>query len=299
METAQETSGETLTASTSQLSAFEPHLLDWRATRIFAEKNLRIAFRYPTNWIVWGFLPIMWLAPYILMMTAIAGPGTSTNFQEVSGFNDFVRFAVIGWFVYQYVERSVWSIGNNFRWEQFSGTLEPLFVTPVPRMSILVGAALADTVQCTMSAMMLLVFSSFLFGVSYVITMIAPIVVIMTLMVLALYGFSFLLAGLIMVFKDPSVLSELVANTLFVLSPVTYPVQALPPSVRFAAYLVPSTIAIVTVRELAINGVFELFSFLQSVALLLLVILTFWGLGLVSFNYAERWVKDRGSMGDF
>ena len=175
--------GESGTTKSAYLMTFKPRLMDWQATKVFAMKNLRIAIRYPANFLIWGILPLLWYAPYILMMIAIAGPGTSQHFTELSGFQDFVTFSIIAVFVYQYVDKSVWSVGNNFRWEQFSGTLEPLFVTPVPRISILVGAAFSDTLQCTFSACVLLVISSALFGVTYAITMVAPIVIMLTMMV--------------------------------------------------------------------------------------------------------------------
>ena len=273
--------------------------MDWEAAKVFATKNLRIAIRYPANFLIWGILPLLWYAPYLLMMIAIAGPGTSQSFTELSGFDDFITFSVIAIFVYQYVDKSIWSVGNNFRWEQFSGTLEPLFVTPVPRISILVGAAFSDTLQCTFSATILLVISSLLFGVVYAITMVAPIVVMLIMMVFGLYGFSFLIAGLILVFKDPSVLTELISNITYVLSPITYPLQALPSSVRLAAVLVPSTIAIVTIRELAVTGVFEPISFLQALIGLLGLVIVFWIIGILAFRWGEKWTKDRGSMGGF
>ena len=285
--------------TTPYLSTFRPRLMDWEAAKVFATKNLRIAIRYPANFLIWGILPLLWYAPYLLMMIAIAGPGTSQSFTELSGFDDFITFSVIEIFVYQYVDKSIWSVGNNFRWEQFSGTLEPLFVTPVPRISILVGAAFSDTLQCTFSATILLVISSLLFGVVYAITMVAPIVVMLIMMVFGLYGFSFLIAGLILVFKDPSVLTELISNITYVLSPITYPLQALPSSVRLAAVLVPSTIAIVTIRELAVTGVFEPISFLQALIGLLGLVIVFWIIGILAFRWGEKWTKDRGSMGGF
>ncbi|NHI88300.1 MAG: ABC transporter permease [Candidatus Thorarchaeota archaeon] len=287
------------TTKSVYLMTFKPRLLDWQATGVFALKNLRIAIRYPANFLIWGILPLLWYAPYILMMIAIAGPGTSQHFTELSGFQDFVTFSIIAVFVYQYVDKSVWSVGNNFRWEQFSGTLEPLFVTPVPRISILVGAAFSDTLQCTFSACVLLVISSALFGVTYAITMVAPIVIMLTMMVFALYGFSFLIAGLILVFKDPSVLTELISNITYVLSPITYPLQALPSAARFAAILVPSTIAIVTIRELAITGLFAPASFIQASVLMLGLIIGFWTVGILAFRWGENWTKERGSMGGF
>ena len=284
---------------TPYLSTFRPRMMDWSAAKVFATKNLRIAIRYPTNFLIWGILPLLWYAPYLLMMIAIAGPGTSQSFTQLSGFDDFITFSVIAVFVYQYVDKSIWSVGNNFRWEQFSGTLEPLFVTPVPRISILVGAAFSDTVQCTFSASVLLIVSSWLFGVTYAITMVAPIVVMLTMMVFGLYGFSFLLAGLILVFKDPSVLTELVSNITYVLSPITYPLQALPSAARYAAVLFPSTIAIIAIRELAITGLFQPMVFLQAFMALGGLVIAFWIIGVLAFRWGEKWTKERGSMGGF
>ncbi len=281
------------------LTDFQPRMMDWNAARIFAVKNIRIAIRYPTNVLIWGLLPILWLAPYLLMMTAVAGPGTSEYFSEVSGFSDFLQFAVIGWFIFKYIDASIWSIGNNFRWEQFSGTLEPLFVTPVPRISILLGAAFSDTVQTTISAFILLFTAMALFGVSYTLVAVGPIIVIMLLMIIAFYGFGFMLAGMILVFKDPSVLTELINNAVFTISPITYPLQVLPAPARFAAYLIPSTIAIVVVRDLAINGTYDLFLFLQSIAMMCGILIFFWAVGIAVFNYGEKWTKERGSMGGF
>ncbi|MDH4213867.1 MAG: ABC transporter permease [Candidatus Odinarchaeota archaeon] len=281
------------------LTDFQPRMMDWNASRIFAVKNIRIAIRYPTNVLIWGLLPILWLAPYLLMMTAVAGPGTSEYFSEVSGFSDFLQFAVIGWFIFKYIDASIWSIGNNFRWEQFSGTLEPLFVTPVPRISILLGAAFSDTVQTTISAFILLFTAMALFGVSYTLVAVGPIIVIMLLMIIAFYGFGFMLAGMILVFKDPSVLTELINNAVFTVSPITYPLQVLPAPARFAAYLIPSTIAIVVIRDLAIIGTYDLFLFLQSIALMCGILIFFWAVGIGVFNYGEKWTKERGSMGGF
>ncbi|MHA2265982.1 MAG: ABC transporter permease, partial [Candidatus Thorarchaeota archaeon] len=212
---------------------------------------------------------------------------------------DFVTFAIIGWFVYQYVDASIWAIGNNFRWEQFSGTLEPLFVTPVPRISILVGAAMSDTIQTTMSAFVLLGLSTTLFGVGYALTAIAPILVLLISMIIALYGFGFMVAGLILVFKDPSVLTQFVDMSIYTVSPVNYPLAALPTAARYASYLVPSTIAIISIREMAITGSMGLLEFLLSVGGIWITIGFFWMVGITSFKYAERWTKRRGSMGGF
>ena len=281
------------------LETFKPRAMDWTAARVFAVKNLRIALRYPTNIMVWGFLPILWFAPYILMATAVGGLETTAHFTEISGYDDFIQFVVIGWFVYMYMDNSIWGIGNNFRWEQFSGTLEPLFSTPVPRISILLGAAFSDTVQGTIQALILFLLSTTMFGVSYAVTAILPTIIILMIMVIGLYGFGFMVAGLILVFKDPSVLTQLVSETSYMVSPVNYPINALPRPVQFISYLLPTTIGIITIREIAITGAWTLLNFTQAVGALIVLAVIFWGLGLSIFNFAERWTKQRGSMGGF
>ena len=298
-ELVQETQEEVVHETSEYLESFKPRSMDWTAARTFAVKNLRIAIRYPANFLVWGVLPIFWFAPFILMATAIAGPGTSAHFTDISGFDNYIQFVVIGWFVFMYLDNSIWAIGNNFRWEQMSGTLEPLFSTPVPRISILLGAAISDTIQGTMQAGILLSICMVLFGLEYSIVAILPTIIILTLMVIALYGFSFMLAGLILVFKDPSVLTQMISEMTFMVSPINYPVQALPRSVQFISYLIPTTIGIVTIREIAINGAVDLLSFTQSILGLGVLAVCFWIVGMAVFRYAEKWTKQRGHMGGF
>ena len=119
------------------------------------------------------------------------------------------------------------------------------------------------------------------------------------IMVIGLYGFGFMVAGLILVFKDPSVLTQLVSETTYMVSPVNYPINALPRPVQFVAYILPTTIGIITIREIAITGAWTVLSFAQAVVALSILVVVFWGLGLATFNFAERWTKQRGHMGGF
>jgi ABC-type polysaccharide/polyol phosphate export permease len=118
-------------------------------------------------------------------------------------------------------------------------------------------------------------------------------------MVIGLYGFGFMVAGLILVFKDPSVLTQLVSEATYMVSPVQYPIQVLPTNVRFFAYLIPTTIGIITIREIAITGIFDLLSFVQVLGNLGILAVLFWILGIAAFKYSEKWTKERGHMGGF
>ena len=91
----------------------------------------------------------------------------------------------------------------------------------------------------------------------------------------------------------------MITEMTFMVSPINYPVQALPKSAQFASYLVPTTIGIITIREIAINGVVDLLSFSQTLAGLGILAVCFWILGISVFKYAEKWTKQRGHMGGF
>ena len=73
----------------------------------------------------------------------------------------------------------------------------------------------------------------------------------------------------------------------------------MPAQVRFVAYIIPTTIGIVTIRQIAITGLFDVITFLTSIGTLALLAVALWTLGLASFRYAEKWTKERGSMGGF
>ena len=83
------------------------------------------------------------------------------------------------------------------------------------------------------------------------------------------------------------------------MSPVQYPVAALPSNARFIAYLIPTTIGIIVVRQIAITGMFDLLTFVQSLGAIGAMAAVFWLLGLASFRWAEKWTKQRGHMGGF
>ncbi len=295
-QTTVETTGQALPPGPARTD-FTPRLVDWTAAWLVAEKELRVSLRYPANFIAWAVMPILWQAPMILMAVAIGGD--LTHFTELSGFSDFVRFTVIGWFVASYLDNSIWAVGNNFRWEQFGGTLESLFCAPVPRVSLMLGAAVASTVTATIEATLMLAFACGVFGTGYAISTIGPVIVVLIAMIVALHGLSFMLAGIIIVFKDPSVLTEFVATVTRVLTPISYPVSALPRWARWVAYLMPSALALVAIRYFAISGTFDVVIFLQTLVGLGLLSVFFWSVGLVTFRAAERWTRDRGHIGGF
>jgi len=286
------------TSSLGRGQASPARFVDFSASIEIAKNSLRISFRYPANFLVWGVLPVLWLLPFIFTGLAFTGGTANPIFEGKTGYSDFIPFIVLGWVVYSYVDSSVWGVGNTLRWYQYAGVLEPMFLIPVPRLSILLGAALAELVATTITTLIQFTLCIVLFGLRFAFTSVLPVLLLMFLMVVAFTGFAFAFAGLILVFKDPSVLTEFVDAVIYILTPVNYSVNVLPAWVQPLSLVVPSTFALIGIREaaLAAAGLPQIWT---DIAALLILDVTFWLLGIVIFRLAEQHTRKQGKLGAF
>ncbi len=273
-------------------------IIDFSAAWSIAKNSLRISVRYPANFLVWAILPLLWLLPFIFTGIAFSGGITNPLFGSQSGHSAFIPYLVLGWVVYSYVDSSIWGVGNTLRWYQFAGVLEPMFLIPVPRLSILFGAAIAEIITTTLSTSILFTLCVFLFGLTFSFNSVFPILLLLFLMIIAFTGFAFAFSGIILVFKDPSVLTEFVDTLIFTITPVNFPVSTLPFWAQPLSLLLPSTFAIMGIRAAALTaaGLSQLWI---EIIILLILAISFWILGIIVFRFAERYTRKKGKMGTF
>ncbi len=276
----------------------KPRILDFTAALAIAKNSLRISVRYPANFIIWGILPLLWLLPFVFTATAFSGGLSSPNFGSQTGYAEFIPFIVLGWVVYSFVDSSIWGTGNTLRWYQFAGVLEPMFLIPAPRLSILLGAAIAELITTSCSTAILFTVCVIIFGLSFSFTAIFPVLLILIMMIVAFTGFAFAFSGIILVFKDPSVLTQLVSVVIYTLTPVNYSINVLPLWVQPLSLLIPSTFAIIGIREaaLAAAGIPQLWF---DIIILLILDVVFWLIGILAFRLAEHHTRKKGTMGEF
>jgi ABC-2 type transport system permease protein len=272
--------------------------LDLGTAWLIARNSLRISFRYPANFLIWGVLPLLWLLPFIFTGIAFTGGTTSASYQTQTGYADFIPYIVLGWLVFTYVDSSIWGVGNTLRWYQFSGVLEPMFMIPAPRLSILLGAAIAEMITTSISTTILFSLCVIIFGLRFAATAILPVLLFLLLMILGFTGFAFALSGLILVFKDPSVLTEFIDTIIYILTPLHYSVSTLPLWAQPLSLVLPSTVALVGIREvvLAATGLPQLWF---DILILLVLDAVFWIGGMLLFNLAERHTRMKGTLGEY
>ena len=110
--------------------------------------------------------------------------------------------------------------------------------SPLPAVDYMLGLSLGELTFVTPSLLVLI----FIFGYLHLVTWSFPIaLVVMLLAWVFSSAFGFFLSTFILRSRSAFSVTSLVATLLTVLPPVFYPIQVIPSSYRFLAYLVPTT----------------------------------------------------------
>ena len=263
-----------------------------------AWKSLKISLRYPFNILYWALVPIGWIMPAIFQGIALTGGTTSTKFASTTGTPDWLSYMVLGSTLFMYVMSALWGMGNALRWEQMSGTLESLLVTPISRVDILIGTALAETATTTLTATVQLIVLLLIFGIPFALSHVLPFIILLTLMLLAFYGFAMAMAGVVMVFKDPDALTQFLDTLFYVVIPVRYPISKLPYAARIISLLIPATYAFTAIRAIILLNK-SIQAVMDVIAILCVFTLCLWMFGYLTFAYAEYRTKRAGGVGKY
>jgi ABC-2 type transport system permease protein len=263
-----------------------------------AGKQIAILRQYKFDVIYWIFMPLLWLVPFIWLGQSLLGDGESEVFRAYTGSGDYLGFLLIGSMLWATLDSALWGVGNTLRWEQQSGTLEYLWVSPVARTDLLTGQALGEAGWVLINVLGQFAILSLIF--KWNITTIGVFLSFLAFLIMfvGMLGFGFLFASLIMIFKEPGVLTELTDMTLFIISPVRYPIQGLPLVVRAFAFVLPFTWGATIIRDLFISQK-SWFWVLPSFIWLILIGVILWYLGYYVFKKVERKTRKTGNLGSY
>ncbi|MBD3191181.1 MAG: hypothetical protein GF308_11075 [Candidatus Heimdallarchaeota archaeon] len=270
-----------------------------RNALIIAKKELQILLRYPGEIVVWILMPMIWLVPFIFQGQALLGPALqSDSLKQYTGSADVISFIFIGALLWNILDGALWGAGNTLRWEQHSGTLQFLWLSPISRIDLLIGASLSTTVWSMIN--ITTQFAILSIFVSWQVTLwdVILTLVVLILVIIGLYGFSFAFAAIILVFKEPGALTELVDNTLYICSPIRYPIEILPNWIKWIAWITPFTWGLTAIRFLLLtNG--TIVGMLYMIGILIGIDVIFWIIGYFLFHLAEKRTMKTGALGTF
>lgn len=266
-----------------------------RAALAVARKDLRIVFRYRL-WIpslIFGPL-YQGIIPAFLFGASFAVGGRQTGMAASLGTEDLSGFLFMGGIISSVIAVAFWTMAMSLRQEMDAGTLEPSWLTPTRRETLVLGRALQGFAIVGLVQVVL-----FAIGIAFFGLRIRPesawAIPAVAVSLGAMVGVGFLVAAAVLLFKEANFLVD-TTNFLFgILSGTAFPISVMPLVGQVFAVVLPTTWAIEILRHYAIGArtVFEpAFEHLLLLATAALVI----PLGLWAFRSADRYVRVHGTV---
>ncbi|MDI6824715.1 MAG: ABC transporter permease [Bacillota bacterium] len=185
-------------------------------------------------------LPVLAVVAYVYIYRSLKAP-------EV-----FVGYVILGGAISAYWLHVLWGMGSTFYFDKQSGQLELFFIAPISRMAILGGMAFGGMIQTTVRAAGALILGSLAFGVRYRTDALGLLVVGFLVTLIALYGLGMVFASLFLLHgREAWHLANLLQEPVFLLSGFYFPVKALGFWVAALAGVVPLTLGLDALRQLA------------------------------------------------
>ena len=265
-----------------------------RAALAIARKDILVFFRYPANALFRVIEPIAWLTPVYFLGKSFAGPAGNSGFAAYTGTNDYMSFILLGAVLANYIAAVFWGMGYALKSEMDSGVLESNWMTPIPRALLLGGQTLASLAITTFNSagMLFLGWLAFGFQISGNVLLAALTLVPM---LVALYGFGFAFAALVLLMRDSNTLVDVSNYVVSTLSGSQFPVQALPRLLLPLSLAIPLTYGFDAVRAMLL-GVTPLLPVPYEIGILLVFMAVMTPLGYFVFKRVERYCQMRGTL---
>jgi ABC-2 type transport system permease protein len=255
--------------------------------------------RYPGQLILDIVIPIVFASMPILLGRATAGPQAAINFERNTGTANYVAYMLIGASAFSIVSYAFWHIANWLRWEQETGTLEALYLSPTHRVWVAAGTALYSCLRGLFSAVVAYLLGSIILGVNPFQGDIALAFVFILVGLLPLYSLTLLFGAVVLKVKESNALINLMQWGVSFLMGVFFPVTIFPAVVKVFALLFPPTWMTNGVRS-ALLGVGYFFgTWYKDLAVLWAFLLVAPFLGYWLFTRTEISIRKNEGMGQF
>lgn len=178
---------------------------------------------------------------------------TASSFQAYSGTSDYLTFVAVGISVQAYITGALLNLGRSLITEQRTGTLESLFVTPIPNLAYLSGVMLQQTLLTTIDFLIILFIGASL-GANLVHTNWPGLIIVLSISHIGFMGMAVILGGVMLYLRDTYMTQNTVIVILYLICGIFFPIQYLPEWVQRVAYFIPLTHALNLARSSVLLG---------------------------------------------
>lgn len=266
-----------------------------RALSALIRKDWKQYWRYPLNAISSVFHPLVWIAPVYFMGLAFSHNGKALGFAQYSGTTDFMSFILLGTMLENFINAVFWGMGYALKNDMDSGVMESNWLTPIPRLLILIGHSVTNLVVTAITSTGMLFFGGLIFGFHPTGDVLVALLPILPMMI-GLYGFGFAFAALVMLMREANTMVDLSSFLVQIFSGSNFPVNALPRYLLPVALALPLTYGLDSVRARLIGTTPLVPLNVEMILLIVFMFVMLW-IGTAAFRALERRVRMLGTLG--
>jgi ABC-2 type transport system permease protein len=176
-----------------------------------------------------------------------------------------------------------------------AGVMESNWLTPVPRLLILVGHSLTNLFVTTITSLIMLFICRLVFNFRPTGDVLHTVLAIIP-MLIGLYGFGFAFAAVVLIMREANTMVDLSSWLLQVFSGADFPITVLPKWLLPISLLLPLTYGLDAARGLLLKTN-TLLSINTEVTLLIVFMFVMLWFGAWIFARLERRVRTLGTLG--
>lgn len=209
-----------------------------------------------------------------------------------------VTSTLLGYLVWFFGSSAISDMSYNLTEEARAGTVEQMFMSPVPMGIIVLGRVFTTLIIAIIEISLVAI------GVMLVLNVRLPLrlegIPVFLLTTLGLLGFGFIMGGITLLYKQVYSISNLVENGLIFLTGALVPVSFFPNWLEFLSKLLPSTQGIIVLRNVMLEQQSLLAAWQDGSLFLLLLNSTIYFVGgWLVFLWCEKLVKQKGTLGQY
>jgi ABC-2 type transport system permease protein len=196
------------------------------------------------SWIFFEILlPLLAVSAYVFIYRALQAP------------EQYIGFVVVGGAMTAFWMNILWSMSSQLYWEKEQGNLALYIMAPNSMMAILLGMAVGGLVMTLTRAVVILGLGSWIFNVEYSVSSYWQLALVFTLTMVSLYGLGMMSASVyLLLSREAWHISNLAQEPVFLVSGFYFPVKNLGFWIPLLASIIPLTLGLDAVRQLAIPG---------------------------------------------
>jgi ABC-2 type transport system permease protein len=274
--------------------AISPVWRQVKASYALVERNVNLSKRY------WGweiaFLVYTIAQSLAIVYIAEAQPAISQHAMNAADVHRAVLYLAIGTLTWSYMASLFQAIAESVQWERWEGTIEYTMMSPISRMTYLLGSCLFGVIYGLARSAVVLLVLVVTFQLTANPSGLLPALLIVSVGSLSFVGIGIMAATLPLLFTEKGAqMTYVIEALLLLISGVYYPVTVLPGLVQAFSHLSPATYILDGTRTALLGSASQSDVISALIPLVIIGIVTI-PLGIFAWAQAERFAKRTGRL---